>query len=623
MSIFGDPIFSGGKGSSGSVIARSAKSDFGCAGDGSTDDTSKLLSAVNSGEYVWLDAGSSFLLADLTVTSLRLMGPGKIVYPSGHFGIQVDDTWGAETAISAFSTTTIGNMVVTRVTANATGLSVGQAVKFFSQDLCSFTSNGNNVWRSEIAIIRNIDVGLTFFDLDRQLYWTYTTSPVFRTLPSSEVMVDGITFQASGNYADTSITSRKGGLIISAAVNPRVTNVKFLSGWERCIELNNCVEGVFDATFQEVPDRAASNAYGYGFAVMHGSIGNSIRARGKRTRHLITGGSDQYASYTASAYKRTGTTFNNIIHDSISMGGNGGAAFDTHEPCIGWVYDNCLAIPSIDPLASDNTNPIGFLTRGAGMTFKNCGVKGPLPSNGVGFDDRMLNVDFTGLFAEPTNRYDNCWVERAGIGIQANGVAANTSGKIIIDGCRIQDVDGINNVGIKTNAGFKGRLVIPKIYFDKMGTCMFGGDAGSWDVGDAWCDFLGQSQAQVPFQISFAGTVDVRFAKLVITQKASGTPGGVVKMTNAATIVNLKAGLLISDKMGSGTSAIPLLHSGSTGGSTLNHHAYDERFIRGTASPVSSIVPAFICQFYLDTTNNKLWVSVGLTSADWKGVAIA
>lgn len=598
------------------------------AGTG-TDNTAAILAAINAaaaaGTYAYLPGGD-YLISDLTVTGdLRLRGEGRLCNPAGHYGIIFDPAWGAETAISSFTTTTVGSIGVTRcLTADTSSIIIGDIVKIYSQDQCSFTSNGNPVWRAELAEVKAINPNVSF-DLGRKLVFTYATSPVYRKVPGNVCDVRDITFAACGNYLDTGtgIGQRWAAISLLAGIGAKLLNIKSEKTWERVIEICNGYNFEISLNQRESPDDASIGAYGYGVAVMNGSAAGKVSVQSRRSRHPITGGCDQYASYGAANYKRTGPTFNILCHDSHAFDGG---MFDMHEPCISWRWENCHNFrPTRDDLASDSNFSYGFINRGVDAIYSGCSVTGDLDGNTFGASDRMCNVDFVGSAGSgpvtiPRVRYIGCVFENCYPGLEVNGVSTITQGVIEVSGCEFDGIPGVNSSGILVENGFVGTVLIPSASFRKCGTPISVADDCLIDIGNIHIDFTGQSQTQQPIVVTHAkrtnGTT-VEWSSITIEQDSTSAPNGIIKGSSSTGAVIVYAGKVFSDRPGSGFATIPLRSASSTGGFTFTVYSRDQDFVFHAGTPVSAVTPWRIGAFCYDTTNDKLYVSKALTSADW------
>lgn len=317
----------------------------------------------------------------------------------------------------------------------------------------------------EIKQIKAINTGsgvITFYD---PLYDTYLLSdtPTVVKLP----MVDNLEFVGFGIQDDRASTTINKGIVTFQFVNKPVMKYAKAHDIYYGLEIISVLQpNISDVDIQDsrptldAPGGTATNLR-YGIVVSSSTQGGVLsNITGRRNRHLITFGGK---SGTVLEGIQRGVLVSNCVSEQSDT-----ASFDTHQPCEGVVFDNCISIGG-NPYAG-NAGAYGFQTRGEGVS-----IQGGLVLNAIGRGVQVFGTtgsvkshgtSIDGLRIRHVHQYNGA----NGIGIYldssgpdkvkiANNMIFGTAGRGISAGGGSDDLEIINNTITDCNAVSSGPAI--------------------------------------------------------------------------------------------------------------------------------------------------------------------
>lgn len=394
--------------------------DFGCTGNGTTDDTAAFQLAVNyassAGCTLTGDSTDTYRLTGSVTSSgaLRIRGSFTIKQGVGG-GIQVEPSRTVSTSVSAITTTqypasTGLSSVPTLTVSSATGLSVGDICHLRSTNTYSYDGTVKKGETVEIAAISGTTVYLV-----GSLVNTYTTSITLEKLNSAVVDIDGPIFTYDGDPSVPTSITRLCALMLTGCVKPRV-RATFQDDLTSGLLLYTCWKSEIDVTAKNLRVNYGYGMYGYG-VVSYGSCGyGRIKVNGYKTGHLYTNG-----VWAGGTSIRDGNVVGDYIYSSVSTGSLM-ASFDTHAGAVGTRFDGCFATYNTTDAGQPNYSTCyGFQDRGLNTQFIGCGTTNTYASFYFG----TTSVDYGGVVN--TTKIQGGVFSNTGSTGTFNGVAAQTS----------------------------------------------------------------------------------------------------------------------------------------------------------------------------------------------------
>lgn len=355
-----DPVLAGRIGASVSVKA------YGAVGDGATDDTAAIQSAINaadSGASVFFPAGT-YLYTGTGMTlpskkSVVLSGYGATLVKGGTGGrlFAFSGTWDATVQVSALSSGTVteAGFAVPTITATHSGTMTwkrGDVVKLYSDDTIPGVRDAAS--RSgQFVTVYSVSSGKTVFT--GVLRDPLTTNVRMARLPVQTVSIEGFTIDVTDAY----IAGGYGGEImgLSALHRPAVRDVTIKRSMAQCISMVSDWGYLVENTHILWAQNDGTTKFGYGVNNNASEGGTVIGCVFAQTRHAYTD-----SNTTVSAGTNNPTLYGRSVGDTIVgcvSDGATTAGFDTHQGGEGHTFIGCTAYGS----------PLGFSLRGRKHTI--------------------------------------------------------------------------------------------------------------------------------------------------------------------------------------------------------------------------------------------------------------
>lgn len=349
--------------------------EYGAVGDGVTDDTLSLSTAIATGNPVYLPPGD-YLVQDLDVTAdqdVVIFGPGVLRVAANTNGLDVALPMGSlitPTSITSEDSSTQANSPkVTEVNATSHGLAVGDVVKFVANatysDLRSVTAVVG-----ELAVVESVPDANTF-RLNKELEDIATSDAgiVCRKLSTAKVDINVRVNKTGSQAVQTGVPQC---VRVANAVNPRIV-VDCDQSHETVLLVENCLGGEAKVYCNWAADDEANGVFGYAMRIGGACVGLKGSVVCGPVRHAVTSKDADGVAYatTEATMSEVGRSRDITIHDSTAKGCHS-SAFDTHANAQRWTFQNCKAIWSGIVDEDSGYLPVGFQVRGRDMTFTDC-----------------------------------------------------------------------------------------------------------------------------------------------------------------------------------------------------------------------------------------------------------
>lgn len=416
---------------------------FGAKGDGTTDDTEAIQSAIDAsgGGTVSFPPGTYVTTGRIDLSSnVSLEGYGAILHATDS-----DPTSGITSLLYA----TGSDGTKTNLDANAAAgartvtLPSGQGANFASGDILGLESTtviyGTTQSRELHSVVKVVGDVLT---LDQPLDWAYNTTATaqfWKMTPVQNVTIRGLKFTSADptTYTQYSIRLKKAqGCVIENVTLENVGGGIILDDAMDCAVTNLNINGL--------PNYG--NAFGYGInfnAATSNSVVTGLRARD--TRHVITTLGEQRSSVM------WGEPRDCQITGAVGVGGTDTLAiFDTHEQARRFTFSDCLAVGS-------GTASAGFQMRGKYVTLSNCRAFGAI-ARGANGDSQADHLTIEG------GEFSNCGTNGIqssspntvikGVTVRDNvaaGIATAAAGIVIKDCVISGNLYGVQDTGATTS----------------------------------------------------------------------------------------------------------------------------------------------------------------------------
>ncbi len=396
----------------------------GAAGDGTTDDGTKLSEAIDfavasGGGQIIIPAGLwRFGAYDKEIVgNVSIKGiPGKtIVQQTKTDTFILKTAAGTPQVIGALSNENWGtNQRVTRVTMTNAAAGVFtrfDVVQVYSEDL--FDANADGFY-SELAQVAFIDpddtasAGNTYVWLNGQLFdlARYSTSPKMREIDvnSVDLSVNGLVLRAddgaggAGDIHNASETGRAHEQFKLLGFKGATVDIHVLSSWQRGLLSGCCWRGDFKVRGDDLPNLPNSNvAFGYVVQEVGANFGNRFEINAGICRHAYTTGANTettFGSLTANGLFTIGTpAYSHVTGTAVGTLSN---AWDTHAMGWGITFHGCKAMFSRTDINEDDvSNLYGFQDRARRGRWFDCESFGS--THGILVDGTDLEDDAAGV----------------------------------------------------------------------------------------------------------------------------------------------------------------------------------------------------------------------------------
>jgi len=309
--------------------------DYGAVGNGTTDDTSAIQSAISAsyGKTLKFPSGTYKVTGNLTVSDsirIELDTDAIIDYSSATAATALGQKFVFAVAGSTGTTTTVTatvNMGDTSIeVTSSAGFSVGDFIEFDCDDIF-IAGATSTLTRGHTAQIKTVPDS-THITIAVECPFTYTTNPVITKIN----MVDRFSL-SGGKLIGGGVGYGHNGIQLKYTNRAIVSGVEFDGFEDSAIDLRNSINGIVENNI--VTDCTSSSTIGntgYG-TVLYSSrncvVKNNIYYN---CRHSISGG----GSAPLSIY--------NLIDGNMSYDcGINTQAYDCHEPCFWWTFSNNFA----------------------------------------------------------------------------------------------------------------------------------------------------------------------------------------------------------------------------------------------------------------------------------------
>lgn len=341
--------------------------DFGAKGDGSTDDTAAIQSAINTGKPIFIPYGNYVCDQVTFIGNAIISGPGVILHASDSYAITVAPT--LPTPVACTITTvaaTSGSLMhnTTQLVATSHGLVVGDVIKVSADATYSYSASA---YVAEMARVqRVVDANTVVLDHQIEDFATSATSIKYFKVPRHIVDIN-VNMDRYGSLVGTTDYPV---IAIFSAINPKVVlNGKKL--WGTGIYAIQCWGGSLAIYCDDIDqDTTVAGRIGYGVVVGGASRGVSVTGSVSGSRHAVTSLNFANGSYDETKLIYCGISTDINVHDMVSTGSNL-TAFDTHEMARRWTFNNCKAIGMVPKYAAETT-AIAFFDRGIDTSYYNC-----------------------------------------------------------------------------------------------------------------------------------------------------------------------------------------------------------------------------------------------------------
>lgn len=313
--------------------------DYGALGDGVTDDTAAIQSAINTavllGAVCYFPEGTYVISSSLNATNASLfIGLDATIdmssCPSGTVGISCSGTQGNYFSLTANAAKGDLSIFIDAGSLSSSGIVAGDWIDVKSDTI--FDSGRTSSKIGEIILVKSVDVVTGEIELSEPLQDAYTTAASAKvarlSLAEKFIVTGGGTIKSNNDINKSHI-----GIQAFCAISPEVFNLNFKNIDFAGLRFWHCVNPVGDnLTFRDF----TTNVTGYGI-----SIGGSTRdARmtnlyGKSVRHLFTTNNSNTVSGTVSYVGIPRRIYFDgfiALDSSFASGGSmsGGDAVDTH-----------------------------------------------------------------------------------------------------------------------------------------------------------------------------------------------------------------------------------------------------------------------------------------------------
>lgn len=325
--------------------------DFGCVGNGSTNDLTAMQTAINSAVGRVIDGGGRTYRIDGSLslpsnTTLANMTIDASNAPNNTATLAVTGSIGSALNLSA----NVAPHSLTVTLASTSGLAAGDYVLLSSNDtyISGFSTKHGEILRIK-SLVTN--TSLTFESSIRGTYTTANAANVQKITFKSGIRLNSVAI--TGNTAVGSNAST--GLRTLYARDIMMTGCRFYRWHYAAVLVQGTIDLVANGTYFE---ECNGSGVGYGFNLgwsSNISLGN-IGARD--VRHVVTGGGDSYP-------------VRNFSVGNISAADCAGAVIDTHEGMVDIVFGDVTATFSVD-----NSSEDAITMQGSRVSIGNASLSG-------------------------------------------------------------------------------------------------------------------------------------------------------------------------------------------------------------------------------------------------------
>lgn len=353
---------------------------FGCVGDGVTDDAARMNAAFATGLTVEGKRGAIYAVKSLqTVTNgFTFVGDCTVLYDSDYPALQVHLPWSASINVSAIVTNNVfGSVQVSKLTLSGTPPALDSVILLYSQDNITADPVGKIGELLKVIKVSGSDIWV-----DRIVSKTYATSPAIVTMSNDEVVVSGPRFVGNGDITATGISRYRAALELLGCRDPKI-DVSFSNCFSRGLFIVSCYMGQYNVAASYLRDDLGENGYGYGVSYCCASRGGSIHVTADHCRHAFT--TNVYSVVAAGWYgePREATVTGRASACT-------GHAWDTHAGA----YDITFNGTEVDiPTGIDGAvagNQYGYQVRSVNTKFIGCSIDSA-PLGAIAFN--AWNVD--------------------------------------------------------------------------------------------------------------------------------------------------------------------------------------------------------------------------------------
>jgi hypothetical protein len=336
--------------------------DWGCLGDGVTDDTTALQNAFNEAKNknTPIFISSEYYISsniDVTNTTVISSESSKIITNTTDFVLSAEGSRSLRYNTTVDVLRGYSNLFINPVTLTALNFQQGDLIKIMS-DRKFNTGSGESGQQGEIQRVYEVD-NLTG---EVKIYgWFEDTY-----LISDGACISKIT---SGKFETIgTLTIEQGGLSASKGINLKyldtpTIDVKITGAIERSLSVIDC----YSPTVHVNNYGANLDGTGYGIAIGNSTMYGQFSGVCESNRHSITFGTDT----------DRGVGWGNKIVNFTGKAHNAASIFDSHATCGSVYFYNCTAIGGINRHGSTvSVNfPNGFSIEGRTTHIVNCTVK--------------------------------------------------------------------------------------------------------------------------------------------------------------------------------------------------------------------------------------------------------
>lgn len=378
----------GPQGPAGSGGVVSVK-DFGAVGDGVTDDSAAIQSAVDSHPTtLTFPPGTYKITSRIEIEEeLHVIATGAKIIATANVGLFRFNVAPDATNYAFSSSYTKGSTSISISTPLASKLKDGTIIKVCSEALDRNQrdqGSDNKKYRiGEWAIAAETAAGSTTINLKRPLRQVIGISPV--SIPGqNEAQVDSydITYQPQVVLLTGESMSWEGGeisqedgheaegwkgtiLSIQGYTNPRISNLTVTRGYQVSIALVGCIKAsVKGCRMSNLTNNTALGQYGYGVGDngSYSSIVTDCIFIDCRHGYTTSANAYNWANRTNADMIKGGRTQNSIVSNCIGGGSSSQAPFDTHHCAENVTFSNCTV----------EGGDIAFAIRGRNVVVDNC-----------------------------------------------------------------------------------------------------------------------------------------------------------------------------------------------------------------------------------------------------------